>query len=220
MHRHIGTKKGVYKHTESSPRRLKEDEQVVQDRLNCISVFECFPFDPVASTLQTLQSAIPASDKLIADLKSTYADGEAKLMKFLAERVFTKVKSLFDSVLKNKRITFANERKETSTSGKDKVTTGIMERENPYRHFNANGTFRKVQKGSLIDPRVYVAIVDRGTIWRMSTPTREDRQKADASVYTWGRGDFVTKIINLVISRHQLDHHGERSLQSAVLHKG
>ena len=62
-------------------------------------------------------------------------------------------------------------------------------RENPYRYFNANGTFRKVQKGRLIDPRVYVAIADRGMIWRMSTPTREDRQKADASVYTWlGRG--------------------------------
>ena len=29
-----GTKKGVYKHTESSPRRLKDDEQVVQDLLN------------------------------------------------------------------------------------------------------------------------------------------------------------------------------------------
>ena len=128
MHRHIGTKKGVYKHTELSSWRLKEDEQVVPDRLNCISEFECFPFDPVAPTLQTLQSAIPASEKLIADLKSTHADGEAKLMKFLAERVFTKVKSLFDSVLKNKRLTFANERKETSTSGKDKVTTGIMER--------------------------------------------------------------------------------------------
>ena len=34
VHRHIGTKKGVYKHTESSPRRLKDDEQVVQDLLN------------------------------------------------------------------------------------------------------------------------------------------------------------------------------------------
>ena len=29
-----GTKKGVYKHTESSPQRLKDDEQVVQDLLN------------------------------------------------------------------------------------------------------------------------------------------------------------------------------------------
>ena len=54
----------------------------------------------------------------------------------------------------------------------------------------------------LVDTRVYVATVDMGMIWRMSTPTREDREKADATVHPWG--DFVTKIINLVISRHQL----------------
>ena len=76
MHRHIGIKKGVYKHAESSQRRLKEGEQVVQDLLSCI--------------FRILQSAIPASDKL--DLKSTYTDGEVKLIKFLQERVFTKVK--------------------------------------------------------------------------------------------------------------------------------
>ena len=63
---------------------------------------------------------------MIADLKSAYADGEAKLMKCLEERIFTKVKSLFDSVPKNKLLTFANENKETSTSGK--VTTGTIER--------------------------------------------------------------------------------------------
>ena len=37
--------------------------------LNCISDFECFPFDRAAPTLQTLQSAIPSLDKLTADLK-------------------------------------------------------------------------------------------------------------------------------------------------------
>ena len=79
--------------------------------LNSISEFECFPFDPAAPTLRTLQSAIPALDKLIADLKSAYPDGEAKLMKFLEERVFTKVKSLFDFVPKNERLAFANEKK-------------------------------------------------------------------------------------------------------------
>ena len=36
----------------------------------------------------------------------------------------------------------------------------------------------------------------------MSTPTREDREKADATVYT--SEDFITKIINLVTSRCQL----------------
>ena len=156
---------------------MKEDEQDVQDLLNCISEFECFPFDSAAPTLRTLQSAIHASDKLIADLKSVYADGEAKLMKFLEEHVFTKVKSIFDSVPKNKYLTFANEKKTTSASSTNKVTTSIMERvglaaiieavekrglvnlseilqyritEKSLSVFNANGTFRKVQKSKLI----------------------------------------------------------------------
>ena len=111
VHRHTGTKKGVYKHTESSPQRLKEDENLVQDLSNCINEFECFAFGPAALTLQTLQSAIPASDKLIPDLKSAYADGEAKLMEILEEHVFTKVKSLSDSVPNNKCLTLANEKK-------------------------------------------------------------------------------------------------------------
>ena len=76
--------------------------------------------------------------------------------------------------------------------------------------FKANGTFQKVQKSKLIqklnlvpvDARVYVAIVDMGMIWQISTPTREDQEKTDATIYIWG--DFVTKIINLVISRHEL----------------
>ena len=41
-----------------------------------------------------------------------------------------------------------------------------------------------------------------GIIWRMSTHTREDQEQAHATVYTWK--DFVTKVISLVISRHQL----------------
>ena len=76
--------------------------------------------------------------------------------------------------------------------------------------FKANDTFQNVQKNKLIqklnllpiDARVYVAIVDMGMIWQISTPTREDQEKTDATIYIWG--DFVTKIINLVISRHEL----------------
>ena len=60
-------KKGVYKNIESSSRRLREDEQVVQDLLNCISEFQSFAFDPSAPNLPTLQSAISPLEKLIAD---------------------------------------------------------------------------------------------------------------------------------------------------------
>ena len=60
--------------------------------------------------------------------------------------------------------------------------------------FNANGTFRKVQKSKLIqklsllpvDPRLYVAIVDMGMIRWMSTANGEDREKANATFYSWG----------------------------------
>ena len=117
MHRHTGTKQEVYKHTESSPQTLKEDEQVAQDLLKCISEFGCFPFDQVAPTLRTPQYAIPTSDKLIADLKSE-ADGKATLMKFLEERVFAKIKSVFGPVPENKCLNIANDKKGISASGK------------------------------------------------------------------------------------------------------
>ena len=94
---------------------MKEDVQVIQDLLNCVSRFECFSFDAAAPTLRTFQSAIPALDKLIVHFKPAYVDGEAKLMKLLEKRLFTKVKPIFGSLPKNKRLTFANEKKETST---------------------------------------------------------------------------------------------------------
>ena len=234
VHDHINKKKGAHKHSESMPLRLKCDEQVIQDLSHCINEFECFPFDPAFPTLRTLQSAVPASRKLIEDLKSAYIDGEAKLLEFLDERVFSKLKSLFEPVPKNRRVTFAKEEKGTSKSPKDKIVAHVMESqglasiieiveksglvdlneimkhritEESLSIFNANGTFR-VQKSKLLEKfnlqpiqlDEYVALIDMGMIWRMATPTVEDREKADGTVYTWG--DYVSKIINLIISRH------------------
>ena len=67
-------------------------------------------------------------------------------------------------------------------------------RKNPRRFFNANGTFQKLQKRCLIqklnlvpvNPRIYVAIIDMIMIMitNMCTPTRKNREKPDAMVYT------------------------------------
>ena len=35
-------------------------------------------------------------------------------------------------------------------------------------------------------PVRYTAIVDMGFIWRLATPTKEDREKTDGTKYTWG----------------------------------
>ena len=39
-----------------------------------------------------------------------------------------------------------------------------------------------------------------GLIWRLSSPSKEDREKIDGTKYTWG--DFADKLIRMVLSRH------------------
>ena len=40
-----------------------------------------------------------------------------------------------------------------------------------------------------------------GFIWRLSTPTSEDREKQDGEDFTWG--DYAKKIFDLMLARHQ-----------------
>ena len=76
--------------------------------------------------------------------------------------------------------------------------------------FNVNGTIRKVVKSKLVDKfsmdeqtalDVYIAVVDMGFSWRLSTPISEDREKQDGENFTWG--DYAKKIFDLVLARHQ-----------------
>ena len=81
----------------------------MQDLVTCMQEFEYLPFDPALPTLRTLQSAMPASGKLVADFNSASAAGEETLTSFLRERVFSKNTSLHASVPLSKRLTFAKE---------------------------------------------------------------------------------------------------------------
>ena len=87
-------KEAKWKHTECGPKRMQEDEQCVQDLVSCMHEFDSFPFDPDSPTLRTLQSAMPASDALIADFNSAHAAGEEKLTCLLQDRIFSKNTSL------------------------------------------------------------------------------------------------------------------------------
>ena len=51
-------------------------------------------------------------------------------------------------------------------------------------------------------PHNYVSLVDMGLIWRLATPTPEDREakKRDGSLYCWS--DYLQKISSLIFSRH------------------
>ena len=75
--------------------------------------------------------------------------------------------------------------------------------------FNVNGTMRKCQKSKLIksltlnnisQPNDYTALVDMGLIWQLATPTTENKEKADGSLYTWE--DYADKVFKLILERH------------------
>ena len=75
--------------------------------------------------------------------------------------------------------------------------------------FNSNGTYRKTQKSKLVQKfslqsvdlqEPYVALIDMGMIWRMATPTAEDRQMQDSTPYKWS--DYVHKVSSIILARH------------------
>ena len=75
--------------------------------------------------------------------------------------------------------------------------------------FNANGTIRKCQKSKIVQEMLfkyvnhlsnYVAIVDMGLIWRLGTPSTDDRIKGDGTNYTWG--GYADRFFDLILLRH------------------
>ena len=78
--------------------------------------------------------------------------------------------------------------------------------------YNVDGSMRKTAKSKLLQsfsrnavtekPYEYASLVDIGLIWRLSTPTSEDREakKRNGSEYLWG--DYLEKICSMIISRH------------------
>eukprot|EP00112_Aurelia_sp_Birch-Aquarium-sp1_P018096 Seg4270.2 transcript_id=Seg4270.2/GoldUCD/mRNA.D3Y31 product="hypothetical protein" protein_id=Seg4270.2/GoldUCD/D3Y31 len=98
--------------------------------------------------------------------------------------------------------------------GKDVSLTTVMENrvtQECLSIFNTNGAMVKVQKSKLLEMLHFVplsqsrlkdslALIDMGFMWRLSTPTSEDREKGDESVFTWK--DYATKMFFLITSRH------------------
>ncbi|KAL8562138.1 hypothetical protein ACOMHN_041973 [Nucella lapillus] len=207
-------------HEECGPKRMREDEQCVQDLVACMHEFDSSPFDPSSPTLRTLQSAMPASDELVEDFNMALAAGEEKLTNFLRNRVFSKNTSLHAPVPLSRRLTFAKTPDMKNSGEVLKVKAVEMEQnalkavidlvdvsqlvdlpellehrivEECVALFNSNGTYRKTQKSKLIQrlslqhvelQEPYVALIDMGMIWRMATPTAEDRQTQDGTPYT------------------------------------
>ena len=75
--------------------------------------------------------------------------------------------------------------------------------------FSTNGTMVKVQKSKLAEKLnlipfqtldSYIALIEMGFIWRLATPSPEDREKDDETHFTWL--DYANKLFSLVMARH------------------
>ena len=75
--------------------------------------------------------------------------------------------------------------------------------------FNSNGAYRKTQKSNHIQKfslqpvdlqEPYTALIDMGMIWRMVTPSAEDRQTLNGTPYKWS--DYDQKISSIIFARH------------------
>lgn len=170
-------KKSKWKHSECIPRRLREDEQCIQNLVSCLTEFEAYPFDPDFPVLRTMQSGVHAPKELIEDFKSGHEDGEKRLVTLMDERVYTKIKSIHARMNQMNRKTFVNlsddHHTEQDLKGKAaameqvalKSVINLVERseaidlndllehcvvEECTSIFNSNKTYRKINKSQLI----------------------------------------------------------------------
>jgi len=105
---------------------MEKDEKAVQDLQACTKEFGAELFDISSPTLRSLQSGLVASQECVHDLKPALRDGQTQIETLLQERVFTKTKSLTDTIHRNKRRNFAN--KQISTSSGTLVKVAQMEK--------------------------------------------------------------------------------------------
>ena len=115
-------------HVDCTPRQIELDEQAMQDILQCITEFDCNPFDDKDQTLRSLQSGLPASTSLVDDFSTAKADGAAKLEKFLNERVYSKAIPFYATVTRSKRKNFETQIIETTGDESSSKKVQDMER--------------------------------------------------------------------------------------------
>ena len=78
--------------------------------------------------------------------------------------------------------------------------------------FNVDRSMRKTQKSKLLEtsitnplpnyPRQYISVIDMGFLWRLATPSSDDREivRRSCMEYTWG--DYAKKVVSLLVSLH------------------
>ena len=223
----IGQLKRKSTHRENTRNRISADKKGVNDIISLMQEWNSDPFDQSQQDLRTLMSGQIANEDLQKDLENAKSDGEKVLLKMFNDRFFSSEKSVFDTITRQKRKTFASssknksEHEDTASLARgvaiNLVNLCVKENLPIFENritdeclsiFNANGTIRKNQKSKLKDSLTfeelhvldYIAIIDAGFLWRLSTPKSDEYQKGDGTKLTWH--DYAVKLFDINKSRH------------------
>ena len=69
---------------------MKEDEECFKNITECLAEYKVYPFDPDLPTLRTMQSGVPAPQKLVNDVRSA-GQMVKRLLKQIYRREFIHV---------------------------------------------------------------------------------------------------------------------------------
>ena len=95
-------------HKENVKSRITKDNKAVKSIIALLNKLESNPFEDDNQELRSIQSGMLACEELVDDLGNAPKDGENVLMKYFKERLFSKEKSIYDKLPRNKRKTFGN----------------------------------------------------------------------------------------------------------------
>ena len=213
-------------HKENTKPRRRLDEKALQDLCALMEEWNCNPFDPSQQQLRTMMSGEVADESLVLDFESAQSDGENLITKNFKERIFSTKVSLYTTMPKQDRSTFAHSKgtnvNPSEGTMESKVAVNLINKlakEKPdifenritdecLSVFDVNGTIRKCNKAKTkdimkfveISPKDYIVIVDAGHMWRLGIPKTEEYVKNDGTKMTWR--DFATRTFDTLVSRH------------------
>lgn len=161
------------------------------------------------SCLRTLQSGLLATETLRESLDMAKRKGEDKIKGIIKHRLQSNEILLHKTIKQTKQMTFADivappsptmaipsVAKEDIEEALNK-NAAIMElplTKVPLSLFNVNGTLRKTTKSKLqdcldfkevTDAQNTLVIIDMGYIWRLATPSKEEREKRTEHITHW-----------------------------------
>ena len=127
LHALANLTEGAKCHKENTTTRPLLDERGVQDLDNCITEFDCDPFDLSNPTLRSLQSGMIAPDELVADFNAAHSNGESLVQSFFKEWMFSNEKPFDATIHRNSRHNFSKPPVQKDESAQKVTKTDAME---------------------------------------------------------------------------------------------